>query len=203
MTQIIGLTGGIGSGKTTVSKMFEALGVRIYNSDLEAKKIMQMPELIVLVKESFGKDFFENDILNRTKLADLVFKNPEKLKELNAIVHPFVKKDFLIWVKKNEDQKFVIKESAILFESKTNLDCDKIITVVAPLSLRMQRISARDNLGFHEIVKRINNQLSDVKKVESSNFVIENTDLEMTKNQVLEILAILQHSFIGDKQGLC
>lgn len=199
MTKIIGLTGGIGSGKTTVSKMFEELGVRIYNSDLEAKKIMQMPELIILLKNHFGSDFFENDILNRTKLADLVFKNPEKLKELNAIVHPFVKKDFLIWVKKNENQKFIIKESAILFESKTNIDCDKIITVVAPLSLRMQRIAERDNLGFHEIVKRINNQISDEKKVESSDFIIENTDLEMTKSQVIEVFEILSHYAIDKK----
>jgi dephospho-CoA kinase len=193
MTKIIGLTGGIGSGKTTVSKMFEHLGVSIYNSDLEAKKIMQMPELIVLLKNNFGNSFFENDILNRSKLADLVFKNSEKLKELNAIVHPFVKKDFMIWVKNNNDQKFIIKESAILFESKINIDCDKIITVVSPLSLRMKRIAARDNLGFHEIVKRINNQLSDEKKVENSDFVIENTDLEMTKCQVLKIFKILNH----------
>jgi dephospho-CoA kinase len=193
MTKIIGLTGGIGSGKTTVSKMFEQLGVSIYNSDLEAKKIMQMPELIVLLKNNFGNSFFENDILNRSKLADLVFKNSEKLKELNAIVHPFVKKDFSVWVEKNENQKFVIKESAILFESNTNIDCDKIITVVAPLSSRMQRIAARDDLGFHEIVKRINNQISDEKKVENSDFVIENTDLEMTKSEVFKIFKILNH----------
>lgn len=203
MTKIIGLTGGIGSGKTTVSKIFEALGIPIYNSDLEAKKIMQLPEIVILLKNNFGNDFFENDIINRTKLADLVFKNPKKLKELNAIVHPFVKKDFLIWVKKNENQKFVIKESAILFESKTNIDCDKIITVVAPLSLRIQRITERDNLDFNEIVKRINIQLSDEKKVENSDFVIENTDLEMTKKQVLKIFEILKRYFIDKKQGLC
>lgn len=191
MTKVIGLTGGIGSGKTTVSKMFEALGVPVYNSDSEAKKIMLLPETIVLLKSNFGNDFFENDILNRKKLADLVFKNPEKLNELNAVVHPFVKKDFIVWLKKNENVKFVIKESAILFESKTNINCDKIITVIAPLYLRMQRIVERDNLVFHEIVKRINNQLSDEKKVEKSDFVIENTDLEMTKNQVLEIYKIL------------
>ena len=191
MTKVIGLTGGIGSGKTTVSKMFEALGVPVYNSDSEAKKIMLLPETMVLLKSNFGNDFFENDILNRKKLADLVFKNPEKLNELNAVVHPFVKKDFIIWLKKNENEKFVIKESAILFESKTNINCDKIITVIAPLYLRMQRIVERDNLVFHEIVKRINNQLSDEKKVEKSDFVIENTDLEMTKNQVLEIYKIL------------
>jgi len=187
MTKIIGLTGGIGSGKTTISKIFEELGVPVYNSDLEAKKIMEVPEIIVLLKNSFGEEFFENNILNRAKLADLVFKNTEKLNVLNAIVHPFVKKDFLFWVKKNENEKFVIKESAILFESKSNLDCDKIITITSPLDLRMKRIAARDNLGFHEIVKRINNQISDEKKIENSDFIIENTDLEMTKTQVLKI----------------
>ena len=193
MTKIIGLTGGIGSGKSTVANMFQALGIHVYDSDLEAKKIMQLPEIIVLLKNSFGDEFFDNGILNRKKLADLVFKNPSKLDELNAIVHPFVKKDFEIWVKKNESQKFVIKESAILFESKTNLNCDKIITVISPLNVRMQRITERDNLSFHEIVKRINNQLSDEKKVEKSDFVIENTDIEMTKNQVLKIFEILNH----------
>ena len=187
MTKIIGLTGGIGSGKTTISKIFEELGVPVYNSDLEAKKIMELPEVIVLLKNSFGEEFFENNILNRAKLADLVFRNAEKLNVLNAIVHPFVKKDFLFWVKKHHNEKFVIKESAILFESKSNLDCDKIITVKSPLDLRMKRIAARDNLGFHEIVKRINNQISDEKKIENSDFIIENTDLEMTKTQVLKI----------------
>jgi dephospho-CoA kinase len=187
MTKIIGLTGGIGSGKTTISKIFEELGVPVYNSDLEAKKIMELPEVIVLLKNDFGDEFFENNILNRAKLADLVFRNAEKLNVLNAIVHPFVKKDFLFWVKKHHNEKFVIKESAILFESKSNIDCDKIITVKSPLDLRMKRIAARDNLGFHEIVKRINNQISDEKKIENSDFIIENTDLEMTKTHVLKI----------------
>lgn len=187
MTKIIGLTGGIGSGKTTISKIFEELGVPVYNSDLEAKKIMELPEVIVLLKNDFGDEFFENNILNRAKLADLVFRNAEKLNVLNAIVHPFVKKDFLFWVKKHHNEKFVIKESAILFESKSNIDCDKIITVKSPLDMRMKRIAARDNLGFHEIVKRINNQISDEKKIENSDFIIENTDLEMTKTHVLKI----------------
>ena len=187
MTKIIGLTGGIGSGKTTISKIFEELGVPVYNSDLEAKKIMELPEVIILLKNSFGEEFFENNKLNRAKLADLVFRNTAKLNALNAIVHPFVKKDFLFWVKKNENEKFVIKESAILFESKSNIDCEKIITVIAPLDIRMKRIANRDNLGFHEIVKRINNQISYEKKIENSDFVIENTDLEMTKTQVFKI----------------
>ena len=193
MTKIIGLTGGIGSGKTTVAKMFEQLGVHVYNSDLEAKKIMELPEVIVLLKNSFGEAFFENNILNRAKLADLVFRNAEKLNVLNAIVHPFVKKDFLFWVKKHHNEKFVIKESAILFESKSNIDCDKIITVIAPLDLRMQRINERDNLSFDKIMSRINNQLSDEKKVENSDFIIENTDIEMTKTQVLKIYGSLNN----------
>lgn len=193
MTKIIGLTGGIGSGKTTVAKMFEQLGVPVYNSDLEAKRIMQLPEIIILLKNNFGIEFFENGILNREKLADFVFKSPSKLDELNAIVHPFVKKDFDLWVKKNGNEKFIIKESAILFESKINNNCDKIITVIAPLDLRMQRINERDNLSFDKIMSRINNQLSDEKKVENSDFIIENTDIEMTKTQVLKIYGSLNN----------
>ena len=193
MTKIIGLTGGIGSGKTTVAKMFEQLGVPVYNSDLEAKRIMQLPEIIILLKNNFGIEFFENGILNREKLADFVFKSPSKLDELNAIVHPFVKKDFDLWVKKNGNEKFIIKESAILFESKINNNCDKIITVIAPLDLRMQLINERDNLSFDKIMSRINNQLSDEKKVENSDFIIENTDIEMTKTQVLKIYGSLNN----------
>ena len=193
MTKIIGLTGGIGSGKTTVAKMFEQLGVPVYNSDLEAKRIMQLPEIIILLKNNFGIEFFENGILNREKLADFVFKSPSKLDELNAIVHPFVKKDFDLWVKKNGNEKFIIKESAILFESKINNNCDKIITVIAPLDLRMQRVNERDNLSFDKIMSRINNQLSDEKKVENSDFIIENTDIEMTKTQVLKIYGSLNN----------
>jgi dephospho-CoA kinase len=191
MSIIIGITGGIGSGKTTVAKMFQNLGIPVYNSDLEAKRIMKLPELILNLKNKFGSDYLENGTLNRKKLADTVFNNAEKLMELNSIVHPFVKIDFMSWIKNNGKNKLLIKESAILFESKANLDCDKIITVVAPLDLRIQRIIDRDNLNYDAIIKRMTNQSSDKIKSEKSDFVIENTDLELTKKQVLSIYKIL------------
>ena len=148
MTKIIGLTGGIGSGKTTVAEQFETLGVPVYIADIEAKKIMDLPETIQLVKGKFGNSIFDVAILNREKLAKIVFENPEKLQKLNSIIHPLVKRHFQEWVQKNKDSIFVIKETAILFESGSYIDCDKIITVVAPLELRIARVLKRDNSDY-------------------------------------------------------
>jgi len=184
MAKIIGLTGGIGSGKTTVAKEFEALGVPVYIADTEARKIMDVPETIQLIQEEFGNSIFDEGILNREKLAKIVFDNPEKLQKLNSIVHPLVKKHFEEWVHKNRNFVFVIKETAILFESGSYLDCDKIIAVVAPLEIRIQRVLARDNSDYESIMKRVNNQWTDDMRIEKSDYVIENINLENTIDQV-------------------
>lgn len=184
MTKIIGLTGGIGSGKTTVARQFEALGVPVYIADTEAKKIMDFPETIRQIKTEFGDSIFDNGILNREKLAKIVFENPEKLQKINSIVHPLVKNHFIEWVKKNRDSNFVIKETAILFESGSYTDCDKIISVVAPLETRIQRVLKRDDSDYESVMKRVKNQWTDEMRTAKSDFVIENINLENTINQV-------------------
>lgn len=184
MTKIIGLTGGIGSGKTTVAKQFESLGVPVYIADVEAKKIMDFPETIHQIKTEFGNSIFDGGTLNREKLAKIVFENPEKLQKLNNVIHPLVKKHFLEWVKKNKDSSFVIKETAILFESGSYKDCDKIITVTAPLETRIERVLKRDASDYESIMKRVQNQWTDEMRIAKSDYIIENIDLKTTINQV-------------------
>lgn len=193
MAKIIGLTGGIGSGKTTVAKQFEALGVPVYIADTEAKKIMDAPETLQLIKIEFGVSIFDDGILNRKKLAKIVFENPEKLQKLNSIIHPLVKEHFQKWVKKNRESVFVIKEAAILFESGSYQDCDKIIAVVAPLEIRIERILKRDNTDYKSIMSRIQNQWTDEMRIVKSDYVIENLDVENTKNQVSKLFKVLKN----------
>jgi dephospho-CoA kinase len=191
MTKIIGLTGGIGSGKTTVAKMFRDQGIPIYIADDEAKKIMESNEIIQQVQEAFGKSVIVDSKIDRAKLANIVFNNPEKLELLNKIVHPAVQKHFKNWLKNHLASPFVIKEAAILFETGGHKQCDKVITVVAPQLLRLERVVLRDNSDKESVLQRINNQWSDEKKILLSDFVIENVDLEKTKAQVQDILKVL------------
>jgi len=193
MTKIIGLTGGIGSGKTTVAKQFEALGVAVYIADTEAKKIMDFPKTLQLIKDEFGASVFDKDIVNREKLARIVFENPEKLQKLNSIIHPLVKEHFKKWVEKNNDSTFVIKEAAILFESGSYQDCDKIIAVVAPLQIRIERVLNRDHSDYESVMKRIRNQWTDEMRIAKSDYVIENTNLENTIDQVGRLYKVLKN----------
>jgi dephospho-CoA kinase len=191
MTKIIGLTGGIGSGKTTVAKMFSEFGIPVYIADEEAKKLMDSDEIIKKVEKVFGKEILSNGKIDRTKLASIVFNNSEKLKSLNNIIHPAVQKHFKDWLKNHESIPFVIKEAAILFETGGNKQCDKVITVIAPQLLRVERVVLRDKSDKKSVLQRISNQWSDEKKVLLSDFVIENIDLEKTKTQVEYILKLL------------
>lgn len=191
MTKIIGLTGGIGSGKTTIANYFKSLGIPVYIADDEAKKIMQLPDIIASLKESFGDEIFNNNILNTEKLANIVFNNPESLNALNKIVHPAVKKHFELWLLSHKNAPFIIKEAAILFESGSYKYCDKIITVNSPLETRIKRVMERDKVTREDVLKRINNQWSDEQRISKSDFIIKNTSLEDTKKQVNEIFNLL------------
>ncbi len=185
---IVGLTGGIGSGKTTVSEVFKNLGISVYNSDFEAKKIMNTDEdLINKLKIIFGFDIYDSDNqLNRKKLADLIFNNKNKLNTVNRIVHPAVKKHFQNWINK-QNSPYIIKETAILFESGIYKEVDKIITVVSPLNTRINRIKKRDNLNEKEIKERINNQTDDEYKIKNSDFIITNNNISLILPQILSI----------------
>lgn len=192
MSKLIGLTGGIGSGKTTVAKMFAAKGIPVYIADEEAKKLMNTSEIIQAIENEFGKEVINNGKINRTLLAEKVFNNKEKLNALNQIVHPAVKEDFKRWLQKNRDFPYVMKETAILFETGGNKDCDLVITVTAPLSERISRIITRDNTNEQSIKDRIKNQLDDDFKIKHSDYVIQNITLESTENQVDEIVKALK-----------
>ena len=192
-TKIIGLTGGIGSGKTTVANYLKSLGIPIYISDVEAKKVMELPQIILKIKTAFNNEIITNNKLDRDKLAAIVFNNPEKLKELNAIVHPAVKNHFENWVKHHKKDPIIIKEAAILFESGSYKDCDAIISVVAPLETRIERVIKRDAASREKILQRINNQLSDDDRIARSQYIITNIIIEETKNQVDKILNLLKN----------
>ena len=193
-TKIIGLTGGIGSGKTAVANYLQTKGVPVYISDLEAKKVMEFPEIISQITTAFGTEMLDDKaMLNRDKLASIVFNEPEKLKQLNAIVHPAVKKHFDNWIIQHQKFPIIVKEAAILFESGSYKDCDSIITVSAPLESRIERVLKRDKTTREKILLRINNQLSDEERIARSQFVIKNENFEDTKKQVDEILDLLRN----------
>jgi len=193
MTKIIGLTGGIGSGKTMVAEYFKSLGIPVYIADKEARQLMTSDNIINALSNEFGKDILENGIINREKLAQLVFNNPKKLQKLNSIVHPEVKKHFHNWVEKHKNYPFVVKEAAILFESGSYKYCDTIITVTAPLETRLKRVMKRDKTDRESVLKRIENQWTDEQRIAKSNYVIHNLYVESTKKQVDEILKKLKN----------
>ncbi|MCF6279144.1 MAG: dephospho-CoA kinase [Flavobacteriaceae bacterium] len=190
---IVGLTGGIGSGKTTILKMFQDLEIDCYIADIEARKLMNSSKKIKKeLIEEFGEQTYDASELNRKYIAEIVFENPERLKILNSIVHPRVHKHFKKFIKKAESD-YVIYENAILFESKGDKKCDYIITVTAPIDVRIKRILARDTTTKVDILNRIKNQLSDEEKTSKSDFVINNIDLKKTKKEVIKIhVKILQ-----------
>ncbi len=192
MTKIIGLTGGIGSGKTTIANHFLAAGIPVYIADDEARKIMQSSVIIKEIKKTFGSAIFDTDILNREKLSEIVFNNPEKLKQLNAIIHPAVKNHFGNWILNHNKHPFIIYEAAILFESGSYKNCDLIITVTAPIESRIQRVIQRDKTTREKVLKRINMQWTDEQRISKSDFVIENISPEIAKSDVDKILKILK-----------
>jgi len=184
---VIGLTGGIGSGKTTVAKMFYELGVPVYIADIEAKKLMNRSKVVKRkLIQLFGDTAYVNNKLNKAYIAKLIFGNKDLLQEMNAIVHPKVAKHFKKWIQKQES-KYVIKEAAILFENGNYKECDYIITVTAPEQIRIKRVLERDQTSVKKIKAIINNQWNDKKKIELSDYVINNVNIEQTQQKVKEI----------------
>lgn len=185
----VGITGGIGSGKTTVCKVFKILGVPVYNADIEAKKILDNDEEVKAnTLQVFGNEILgKNGFIERPQLAGIVFKDPEKLKHLNNIIHPAVARHFETWLETSQSANYILKEAAILFESNSNKMLDKIITVVAPTELRIKRAMERDNTKRETIEQRINNQMSDEEKVKRSNYVINNDEMELLIPQIIKI----------------
>ncbi|TDY12621.1 dephospho-CoA kinase [Meridianimaribacter flavus] len=185
--KIVGLTGGIGSGKTTVAKLFSELGVSIYIADVEAKKLMNRSKVIRRkLIALFGEKAYTNEALNRPYIASKIFNNKELLEQMNAIVHPKVGAHFKRWLKK-QNGAYVIKEAAIIFEEGMQSQYDCIVLVTADLEERINRVLQRDNTSREKVLAIVNNQLSDEEKIKKSDFVIVNNSIKDTKAQVLKI----------------
>ena len=184
---VVGLTGGIGSGKSTIAKAFAALGIAVFNSDEQAKALIatdaQVKERIIA---AFGEEAYHNGEYNRAYIAQIVFNNSEKLAILNGIVHPALAEYFKQWAKA-QTSPYVLKEAAILFESGSYKDCDYIITVTAPEEVRIARVMARDHCTEAQVRARMAQQWSDAQRIALSNAVIENIDLEKAKKEVKRI----------------
>ena len=189
----VGITGGIGSGKTMVCKVFELLGISVYYSDEESKKLLDND---IKVKDQIIKTF-GNTIINevgnidRKKLSAAVFGDKEKLTLLNSIVHPAVANHFEGWAKMHSDDKYILKEAAILFESGANKLVDKVITVTAPHLLKIQRAIHRDNITEEQVVVRMKNQWSDEEKIKLSQFVIYNDEENLIIPQIIKVHEML------------
>jgi dephospho-CoA kinase len=183
----IGLTGGIGSGKTTIAKIFELLNVPVYYADEASKRLYHTDKnLIASIKKHFGEDIYTNEQLNRSKLAEIVFNDPAKLELLNQLVHPPTIRDAEEWMMKQKTP-YAIKEAALLFESGASQGLDYIIGVQAPSNYRIKRVMERDGMKREEVINRANRQIDEEIKMRLCDFVIVNNDQELVIPQVLEL----------------
>ena len=197
MSKIIGLTGGIGSGKSTVAFMFEKLGVPIYSSDVEANILMEnSKEIQNSLIQLLGRKAYLHGRLNRAFIASKVFNDINLLSKLNAIVHPAVKTHFESWLSKQKSV-YVIKEVAILFEMNSQNNFDYIISVVAPLKDRVQRVVQRDGKSESDVYSIIRNQLPDADKIKFSDFIIHNNLIVTTESEVLILHKIILNKIIN------
>jgi dephospho-CoA kinase len=186
----IGVTGGIGAGKSTVCKILADLAIPVYNADNRARYLMEEnPGVISLIRESFSDQAYSEGKLNREYLASEIFSNDEQLRKMNGIVHPAVNRDFDEWVKINSGSEIIIKEAALLFETGSYKNLDKVILVYCPLETRINRVILRDlNRTRRDIEKIIEKQLSDTAKKKLADFVITNDDRTPVLPQLFHIL---------------
>ena len=195
----IGITGGMGAGKSTICTIFGQLGISIYDADARAKWLMKNdPELKKAITESFGWDSYtRKDELNREYLAKVVFNNEEQLKILNSIVHPAVMKDYEIWTLEHKDKPYSLKEAALLFESESYKSLHKVIVVTSPIETRIGRIIKRDHVKREDILKRIQNQRTDRERMSMADWVIYNDGVNSLINQAMDI----HHTILGIRES--
>jgi dephospho-CoA kinase len=183
----LGITGGIGSGKTSVCRVFNVLGIPFFSTDHEAKKIMENdPGIIMRINSIAGKDLYINGSLDRNQLASLIFNNNALLKKVNSLVHPVVFEQFNKWAEEQESH-YVIMEAAILFESGGSELVDKVAAVVAPIEERLERVIQRNRLSREQILERIRNQMDDESRIKLSDYVIYNSENDMIIPAILKI----------------
>ena len=183
----VGITGGIGSGKTTICEIFTQLGIPVFHSDAEANKLLNTAEVIDFYKKEFGEIVFSNGLLDKQKVANLIFKNPEALQKVNGFIHPLVNKNFKDWTLSQKNCNYVIKESALLLEGNNRGDLSYIVLVLAPLELRIKRVMLRDQTDENAILERIKNQTSDDEKMKLADFIISNDVQSLVLPQVLTL----------------
>ncbi len=194
----VGITGGIGSGKSLVCKIFQCLGVPIYDADSHAKALMTTDGILIAnIQKEFGLLSYNTDgSVNRSYLGETVFNDPKKLNTLNSLVHPRVKEDYLQWIREKGHHQYVLKEAALLFETGSNKELDKIIVVHAPEALRIKRVLSRDAHRSEELVKEImKNQMAEDEKLNRADFVLYNDENRLLIPQILE----LHQMFIANK----
>jgi dephospho-CoA kinase len=186
----IGITGGIGSGKSIICRVFTCLGISVYDADSRAKAVMTTDGILIsqIKKEFGGLSYDEQGGLNRQYLAQTVFHDPDKVRILNQLVHPRVKEDYVRWLEDHKQEPYVLKEAALLYEAESDQSLDKIIVVYAPVHVRLKRVLQRDAHRNEEQVKAImGQQMSDEEKVKRADFVILNDDSKLVLPQVLEL----------------
>ena len=183
----VGLTGGIGSGKSTVARIFEVLGIPVYYADVAAKKIMnEDEELRSAITNIFGERAYSNNILDRKYISSIVFSDPAKLQQLNALVHPATKKDGEAWMQQ-QTSPYAIHEAALIFEAKVSDRLDLVIGVSSPIELRIKRAMERDKVSREEVLKRMDQQLDEKLKMSKCDFVLMNDEQQLLIPQVLEL----------------
>ncbi|MBS3738641.1 MAG: dephospho-CoA kinase [Psychroflexus sp.] len=185
---VVGITGGIGSGKTTVVEIFKKLNVPVYMADKKAKSLMQNDSnLIKRIKKSFGDQSYDiNGNLNSTYLSNIVFNDSKKLANLNSIVHPAVRKDFQSWLSQQR-AKYVLYESALIFEHEQQDKFDYIILVTAPREVRIKRVQKRDNCSANDVIKRMDNQMDEEIKIKKADIIIENIKYKELSQKIRNI----------------
>lgn len=189
----VGLTGGIGSGKTTVAHVFELFDIPVYYADLRARRLTNShPEIIRQVKCLFGSDIYNQGCLDREKVASAVFADKELLGKLSSIIHPVVKSDFNAWCKERSNSSLVVQEAAILFENGSYHLFDKMVLVTAPSELRVQRVMQRDQVGREAVLDRMRNQLDDKDKEQLADYVISCDEKHLVVKQVMKIINDIQ-----------
>lgn len=190
----VGITGGIGSGKSTVCRVFNVLGIPVFHADAEAGRLQnEDPKICAKLKGIFGPEIYSAEgLLNRKKLASIVFNDRGLLEKLNSIIHPAVHLEFEKWSARNTDSPYLIYEAAILFETGSFRNFDCTILVVADEQERIERVSKRDHSKPEDVVQRMNNQLMDKEKIKMADFVIKNNDNQLIISQILKLDQLLK-----------
>jgi len=184
----VGLTGSIGSGKSTIAKVFTLLGIPVYFSDIEAKKILDQPDVINIITAKFGIELLSsNGLINRQKLADKIFNDNFSLQWLNSIIHPRVRRHFLEWVDSNKKNPYIIQESAIMLETGFSTFFDKVVVVTCPIEERINRVLYRDKMTRDQVLDRMENQWSEELKVLKADHIVKNDDRSLALPQIMAL----------------